>query len=73
MIDILGIKAQLETVQYDLAPTMTSVQAAMMQLETAGLEVSDTISALLETHRLLFHLDLHIIEAVKVIEREVVL
>ena len=73
MIDALGIKAQLETVQYDLASTMTSVQAAMMQLETAGPEVSETISALRETHRLLFHLDLHIVEAVKIIEREVAL
>ena len=73
MMDALGIKTQLETVQGRLGSSMRSVQAAMMQLETAGPEFSDTISALRETHRLLFHLDLHIVDAVQTIEREVTL
>ncbi len=70
-MDAAGIKAKLETVQYDLASAMCSVQMALMQLETAGPEVSDTMSALRETHRLLFHLDLHIVDAIQTIEQEV--
>ena len=73
MMDAPDIKAQLEAVQGDLGSSMSSIQTAMMQLETAGPEFSDTISALRETHRLLFHLDLHIVDAVQAIEQEVVL
>ena len=69
-MDTPGIKAQLEAVQGGLGSSMSSIQVAMMQLETAGPEFSDTISALRETHRLLFRLDLHIVDAIQAVEQE---
>ena len=36
MMDAPDIKAQLEAVQGDLGSSMSSIQTAMMQLETAG-------------------------------------
>ncbi len=73
MMDAPGIKAQLEAVQGNLGASMSSIQSAMMQLETAGPAFSDTISALRETHRLLFRLDLHIVDAIQAIEQGVML
>lgn len=64
-MDAPDIRPQLETVQGSLDAAMKSIQAAVMRLESAGPEVSDTLAALREAHRQLYHLDLRIVEALR--------
>ena len=73
MMDALGIQAQLAAVQGSLDLSMKSIQTAVMRLETAGPEFSDALSALRETHRLLFHLDRNIVDAIQASEQGVAL
>lgn len=64
-MDASDIRTQLETVQGSLDIAMKSIQAAVMRLENAGPEVSDTLVALREAHRQLYRLDLHIEETLR--------
>lgn len=64
-MDAPDIRTQLEAVQGSLDIAMKSIQTAAMRLENAGPEVTDTLAALREAHRQLYHLDLRIVEALR--------